>query len=167
MDWLWNVDWTGIFVPKHSLLELFLRGTIMYLVIFVVLRLVVPRNLGGISMTDILVIVLIAEVTGNGISDNFQSIGESTVLICTVVFWSSLIEWLQSRFPALEQLIREPKLKLIENGRMLRKNMRSEFITVQELMAQLRENGVEDCKEVKAAYMEADGKISIIRYEEK
>lgn len=163
MDWLWNVDWTSMFVPKHALLELFLRGTIMYLVIFVLLRLMVRRSVGGISTTDILVIVLIAEVTGNGISDNFQSVGESTVLVGTVLFWSYLIEWLQSRFPAIEGWVREPKLKLIENGRMLRKNMRSEFVTTEELMAQLREKGLEDCTGVKAAYMEADGKISIIR----
>jgi len=163
MDWLWKVDWAGLFEPKHALLELFLRGTIMYLVILVLLRLVVRRQVGGIGMTDILVIVLIAEVIGNGISDNFQSIVESTVLILTILFWSALIEWLQSRYPAFERMVRDPKLKLIENGRMLHKNMREEFVSVEELMAQLREKGLEDCSEVKAAYMEADGRISVIR----
>lgn len=163
MDWLWDVDWRGIFEPKHALLELFLRGTVMYLVIFVLLRVVVRRQVGGIGMTDILVIVLIAEVAGNGISDNFQSIIESTVLVGTVLFWSTLIEWLQSRYPAFERLVRDPKLKLIDNGRMLRRNMRQEFVSEEELMAQLREKGLEDCRDVKAAYMEADGRISIIR----
>ena len=97
MEWLWKVDWAGVFEPKHGLLELFLRGTIMYLAIFVLLRVVVRRHLGGIGMTDILVIVLIAEVTGNGISENFQSIGESLVLVLTVLLWSTLIEWAQTR----------------------------------------------------------------------
>lgn len=58
----------------------------MYLLIFVLLRLVVRRQIGGIGLTDILVIVLIAEVTGNGISDNFHSIGESAILVCTILF---------------------------------------------------------------------------------
>jgi uncharacterized membrane protein YcaP (DUF421 family) len=163
MDWLWTVDWAGLFEPKHALLELFLRGTVLYLAIFVMLRLVVRRQAGGIGMTDVLVIVLIAEVVGNGISDNFQSIGESVVLAATVLLWSTLIEWLQSRYPAFERLVRDPKLKLIDNGRMLRRNMREEFVSVEELMAQLREQGLEDCRDVKAAYMEADGSISIIR----
>jgi len=43
--------------------------------------------------------------------------------------------------------------------------MRAELITFEELMAQLREQGVEDCAEVKAAYVEADGSISVLRYE--
>jgi uncharacterized membrane protein YcaP (DUF421 family) len=46
---------------------------------------------------------------------------------------------------------------------MLPKNMRSEFVTREELMAQLREQGLDDCRDVKAACMEADGKISIRR----
>jgi uncharacterized membrane protein YcaP (DUF421 family) len=163
MDWLSEIDWSGIFRPKHALLELFLRGTLMYLVIFVLLRVAVRRQIGGMGMTDVLVIVLIAEVAGNGISDNFQSLPESVVLVVTVLFWSYVIEWLQSEFPAIERLLRDSKLKLIENGRMLSKNMRSEFVTRDELMAQLREQGLEDCRDVKAAYMEADGKISIIR----
>ena len=163
MDWLWRVDWAGLYEPKHALLDVFLRGTIMYLVIFVLLRLVVRRQVGGIGITDILVIVLIAEVTGNGISDNFQSIGESIILVCTILFWSTLIEWLQSRYPAFERLVRDPKLKLIENGRMLRRNMREEFVSVEELLAELRTQGLEDCGDVKAAYMEANGNISVIR----
>ena len=162
MDALLKVDWHAVFTPQHSLLELFLRGTIMYLVIVVLLRIVVRRQVGGISMTDILVIVLIAEVAGSGISDSFQSVVESTVLVGTVLFWSTLIEWLQSRFPAFERLVRDRKLKLIDNGRMLRKNMREEFVSVEELMAQVREKGLENCRDVNAAYMDSDGRISVI-----
>ena len=167
MDWLWRVDWAGLYEPKHALLDVVLRGTIMYLLIFVLLRLVVRRQIGGIGITDILVIVLIAEVTGNGISDNFQSIGESAILVCTILFWSTLIEWLQSRYPAFERLVHDRKLKLIENGRMLRRNMRQEFVSVEELMAELRAQGLEDCRDVKAAYMEANGNISVIRRHDK
>jgi uncharacterized membrane protein YcaP (DUF421 family) len=152
MDQLLNIDWDAIFSPQHSLLELFLRGTIMYLVIFVLLRVVLRRQVGGIGTSDILVIVLVAEVAGKGITAEYKSVVEGAVLVATVLFWSYVIEWL-----------RDPKLKLIEDGRMLRRNMRAEFVTVEELMAQLREQGLEDCKGVKAAYMEADGHISIIK----
>ena len=163
MEWLWKVDWAGVFEPQHGLLELFLRGTIMYLVIFVLLRVVVRRHMGGIGMTDILVIVLIAEVTGNGISENFQSVGESTGAGPHRAVLEHADRMGAVALSRLRAAGARPKLKLIENGRMLRRNMREEFVTVEELKAQLRENGVEDCKDVKAAYMEADGCISIIR----
>ena len=164
MDEVWSVDWRAILVPEHSLLDLVLRGTMMYLVIFVLLRLVLRRQVGDIGTSDVLVIVLLAEVSGNAMAANANSIPEGAILVGTVLLWSYLIEWAQHRFPAIERLIREPKLKLIDNGRLLRRNMRTEFVTVEELMAQLREQGVEDRAEVKAAYLEADGHISIIRH---
>lgn len=46
---------------------------------------------------------------------------------------------------------------------MLRRNMRAELITKDELMAQLRENGIEDCAQVKRACIESDGMISVIK----
>ena len=44
--------------------------------------------------------------------------------------------------------------------------MRAELVTPEELMAQLREQGIEDCAQVKRAYMEADGKISVVKMED-
>ncbi len=155
-------DWQAIFVPQHSILEAILRGSIMYVAIFVLLRVVLRRQEGGIGTSDILVVVLIAEVAGNAIAPNEMSVVEGIVLVATVLFWSFATEWAQYRFPAFERLVRNPKLKLIENGRLLHRNMRREFITTRELMAQLREKGHEDCSRVKAAYMEDDGAISII-----
>ncbi|NQW53874.1 MAG: DUF421 domain-containing protein [Rhodospirillales bacterium] len=61
--------------------------------------------------------------------------------------------------------MRAPRLKLIENGRLLRRNVRKKLVTLDELMAQVRENGLEDCAEVKAAHMKANGYISIIKAE--
>lgn len=163
MDVLLTIDWKGVFVPQHSLLELVLRGSLMYLAIFVLLQIMLRRQAGGIGTSDVLVIVLIAEVAGNGIAPNNKSVVEGVVLVGTILVWSYITEWLQYRFPAFERLVRQPKLKLIENGQMLRRNMRKEFVTTEELMAQLREDGLEDCASVTAAYMEDDGSISIIK----
>lgn len=165
LDSLLEIDWRAIFVPQNSLIEPIIRGTIMYLGILAMLRLVLRRQVGGIGTADVLVVVLIAEVAGNSIAPNEQSVVEGILLVATILFWSYLIEWLQFRFPGFQRLMRDPKLKLIDNGRMLRRNMRREFVTSQELMAQVREKGLEDCSRVKSAYLEADGSISIIEGE--
>ena len=163
MDGLAEIDWRAIFVPQNSLVEPVFRGTIMYLGILAMLRLVLRRQVGGIGTADVLVVVLIAEVAGNSIAPAEQSVIEGLLLVATIFFWSYLIEWLQFRYPGFQRLIRDPKLKLIDKGRLLRRNMRREFVTKEELMAQIREQGLEDCSEVKAAYLEADGSISIIK----
>lgn len=164
-DKIWKIDWHAVMVPEHSLFEMVLRGTVMYLLVFVLVRIMSKRQLGAIGPSDVLVIVLLAEVAGNGFTADYRSVSEGAVLVMTLLGWAYALNWLGNRFPFLERLIREPKLKLIENGRMLRRNMQAELVTTEELLAQLREKGLEDCEGVAAAYMEADGQISVIKKE--
>ena len=80
----------------------------------------------------------------------------------TIVFWDMLLNWLDYRFPALRPLLRPASLPLVKDGRLQRRNMRRELITEEELMAKLREQGLERVEDVKASYLEGDGSISVI-----
>jgi uncharacterized membrane protein YcaP (DUF421 family) len=156
-------DWQEIFVPVHSIPEIILRGTITYIMLFLILRFLLKRQSGVIGIADLLVIVLIADAAQNAMANEYKSITEGAILVLTIVFWNYLIDWLGFRFPALQRLTRPPPLLLIEDGRMLPRNMRQEMITKEELDSQLREQGIEHCSDVKRAYIEGDGQISIIR----
>lgn len=162
-DVFWRIDWQGIFTPKYSLVELVVRVTISSFVLFGLLRFVLKRQAGGIGMADVLVIVLLAEVAGNGFAPGYTSVVEGAVLVGTILLWSYLLEWTAHWLPAVERLLTPPTLVLIENGKMLRKNMRAELVTTEELLARLRKQGIEDGTQVRRACMEADGMISVIR----
>jgi len=90
---------------------------------------------------------------------------EGSVLVGTILFWTYVFEWAAHRYPWFRRVLHAPTLLLIVDGKMIRKNMRAELVTEEELMAQLREHGIEDCSQVQRACMEADGMISIIRKE--
>lgn len=162
-DTFLGIDWQGIFIPTLSLLEMAVRGTIMYFIIFGLLRFVAKRQTGGTGTTDVLVIVLLAEVAGNGFAVEYKSVVEGAVLVGTILFWSYLVEWAVHRFPKIERILHPPTLLLIKDGKMIRKNMKIELVTKEELLAHLREQGIENCASVKQACMEADGMISIIK----
>lgn len=160
---LWTVDWVALFKPERSLLEMILRGTIMYFVIVGLLRAAVKRQLGMIASTDVLVIVLIAEIAGPGFTADYVSVVEGAVLVATVLFWSHMIEWLIYRRAESGHALDATPVMLIKDGRMLANNMRAELISRAELMAHLRKEGIADVSEVHEACMEADGMISIIK----
>jgi uncharacterized membrane protein YcaP (DUF421 family) len=61
----------------------------------------------------------------------------------------------------MERLLRPAPLLLIERGQVLRRHLRQELVTMDELMSRLREEGVTNPKEVEQAYMEPDGTISV------
>ncbi|BAZ50035.1 hypothetical protein NIES4103_26490 [Nostoc sp. NIES-4103] len=158
--WLF-IDWRGIFVPSISILELIIRGSLVYLALFSVLRLLPSRQIGTLGITDLLVVVLFAEAAQNAMASNYTSITEGGILVGTVIFWSYFLNWLGYKFPKL-RFLNPPPLLLVKNGRLIERHLQQELITEDELMSKLRQQGVEFLAEVKFAYMEADGSISII-----
>jgi len=66
------------------------------------------------------------------------------------------------RFPLLARVLSPKPLLLIKDGHVQRRNLRSELITREELVDLIREHGIEDFADVKAAYIESDGHVSVI-----
>jgi uncharacterized membrane protein YcaP (DUF421 family) len=147
-------------------LELFVRGTVMYLVVFLFLRLTGRRALGEVSLLDMIFVIMIAVGAQNAILGDHSAIGSGLVLVLTLVFWNVLLSWVTYRYPRVERFFTPPPIKIIEDGRLLSRNMRREMITREELFAHLREQGVEDISQVKLAYIEGDGEFSVIPMEQ-
>jgi uncharacterized membrane protein YcaP (DUF421 family) len=156
------MDWKSIFLPDTSLFEIILRGSIMYIALFTMLRIILKRQTGTLGMTDLLLITLLADAAQNAMAGEYKSISDGIVLVGTIIFWNYAFDWLSYKSEWFGRLIEPPPLPLIRNGRMLRRNMRLELITEDELMMQLRKQGLEDVSKVKQAYIESDGHISVI-----
>lgn len=166
MEKLFDVDWNSVFVPTESLLEIFIRGTIMYLGMFALLR-IFRRQSGTIGIADLLVIVVIADAAQNGMAGDSKSITEAILLILTIIFWNFLLDFLSDNFKFFERLVEPKKLLLINDGKLLRANLNKEMISYEELMSQLRQQGVEKVEKVKKCYLESNGHFSVLTYDEK
>jgi uncharacterized membrane protein YcaP (DUF421 family) len=158
-----SLDWGEIFGISVSPLELIIRGTAMYLFLFLLFRVVVRRRVGAIGMADILILVIIADAAQNAMSGEYKSITEGAILVGSIMFWNVAIDWLNFRVPALRPWLEPPPMLLIQNGRILHRNLRHEYVTEDELKAKLREKGVKEYSEVAEAHMESDGSISVIK----
>lgn len=162
MRFLSAVDWKAMLVPDTPLLEIAVRGTLVYLSLFLLLRVILKRESQGLGVTDLLVVVLIADAAQNAMADDYRSIPDGILLVAVILFWAWFLDWVSFRSPRLDRLLKPQKLPLVRDGRRLRKNMAKELITEEELDSQLRLQGIEDVARVKVAYMEADGGISVI-----
>lgn len=151
-----------MFVPGDSLLEVIIRGTLIYFFCFAVLR-IIRRGVGQLGITDVLIVVLIADAAQNGMSNDYKSVTEGAVLISTLVFWDYFLDYLGTKSKLVERFIRPPKLLLVKDGKMLARNMKKELLTTEELMSQIRLQGIEDISEVKECYLEGEGSISVIK----
>jgi uncharacterized membrane protein YcaP (DUF421 family) len=156
------LDWHQIFVPTGSLLELVVRGSLMYLLILAGFRLF-RRDAGSLSVSDLLVVVLIADAAQNGMAGEYKSLTEGAVIVATIFAWNYVLDWLAYRSRFVYWLLHPPSLLLIRNGQIQFRNLRSQLITKDDLLEQLREQGVESVARVKTCFLEGDGRMSVIR----
>ena len=77
-----------------------------------------------------------------------------------------LLDWAAFRYRWLERIVEPRPLPLIRAGRVLHRNLRAEFITLEELRSHLRQNGIESESEVRLACMESDGNLSVLKFAE-
>jgi len=126
---------------------------------------VIRRRVGAVGISDILLLVIIADASQNALSGEYQSISDGCILVATIVAWNHFIDWLAYQSSALQKVLEPPPLMLIREGALLRRNMRHELISEDELKSKLREHGVTDAAQVAQAYMEPDGQITVIKRE--
>jgi len=157
------VDWQALFGLSVPPLELIIRGSAMYWFLFLLFRCVLRRDVGGVGLADVLILVIIADAAQNAMSGEYTSISDGFILVATLAFWNMLLDVLAYYFPKFRVLAQASTLLLVKNGQVMERNLRREFLSNDELMAKLREQGIEKLDQVKRAYMEPNGAISVVR----
>jgi len=160
-----GISWGGVFGFGVNPIEIIIRGSIMYLGLYVLLRVVLRRE--TLTFNDVLVLVLLADAAQNGMAGQYRSITDGLLLVGVIIFWSYAMNWLGYHVKALSPVIHPPPLLLVKQGRLIPENLGRELVTWEELMTELRMQGVKRLDEVDRAYFEGNGQITVLRREEK
>jgi uncharacterized membrane protein YcaP (DUF421 family) len=160
-----RMDWQGLVEPHH-VVENVIRASAIYVLFVVLLRVLPNRKSGSVGPSDLIVVVLLATAVSGALFRDVSSLTDAVVMIGTIVAWSIALDIVGARVPALQRLTRSEPVEVVRDGQMLPRNLRREFMTEDELLAQLRLQGVESEREVSHAYVEHDGHVSVIRKSE-
>jgi len=161
------MEWPDMLRFTMDPLELVARGTLMFWFLFLIFRFILRRDVGSVGVSDFLFVVILGDAAQNAMIGDGTSASDGMLLIATLVVWNWSVDRLTYSFPALEKMLAGKRLCLVRDGKMQRREMRREYITTEELMAKLREQGSDDLSEVKAMFLEADGEISVLKKEKK
>jgi uncharacterized membrane protein YcaP (DUF421 family) len=154
-------DWAPVFTSELAFLELFVRGSLLYFVILVIMR-VIPRRTGGeLATMDLIFLLLVSQAAAQSMG-KFQSVPDGIILIATFVGWELVFNAVSYHSPVFERLISAPSIQVVRDGTLLRRNMRREYLTEEELMSYLRRQGIEDLEDVKSVFVEGEGRLSVI-----
>lgn len=144
-------------------LELAVRGTVVYLGLVLLFRFALRRDLGQLGVADMLFIVLIADASQSGMAGEYRTLADGAVLLATLAAWNIALDWATFRWRWVQRLLEPPTVEMVRDGKINRRNMRREWVTLDELMGKLREQGIADVASVKLAVLEADGELSVLK----
>ncbi|MGW2143388.1 DUF421 domain-containing protein [Nonomuraea bangladeshensis] len=156
-------DWGAVFLLSTPVAEIFVRGTVTFLALLLMLRVAGQREAGGLGLTDVLLVVLVAEAAAGGLTGSSHSVGDGLLLVATILVWSVAVDAVAYRWPRAARVLKARPRPLISDGRLNLQVMRREFMTREEVLTQLRLHGIQDLDEVKSAYLEPNGLISVVR----
>lgn len=163
-DW---PKWDEVFVPDGSLLESFLRGTLVYFALILLFRVILRRQRGGsVGLGDLMLLVLISECVSQALTSQFNSVPNGVASVGTLLFWNYVTDHLSYRWDWFHNLIQSSPLQVVRDGKTIPENMRKERMRDDELEAELRKQGVGDVSGLKAVFIEAEGDTSVIQKED-
>ena len=148
--------------PSVSLLEIVFRTVVVYIAVFFLLRLAGKRELGQMNVTDLVVILVIANAVQNSLNGGDTSLIGGIVAAATLVGMNVVVDRYGKQVPFLERFVRSEPTLLMQDGVFLEKNLEQENISKDEIAMSAREHGIKDLSEVSEAILEPDGSISVI-----
>ena len=155
-----------MFLPKLSWLEKILRPVLVYVALLLAFRFMSKRDLTQNTMFDLLIVLLLSNIVQNALIGEDNSILGALVGAGTLLLLSTgLNRWTAKSLKARRLLEGEPVL-LVHNGRLLDENMSKYAVSRPDLNAGLRGQNMITLEDVRYAFLELDGTISIIRKSE-
>lgn len=148
---------------EAGVIEMMIRGTVIYWTILVLMRVAGRREIGSMGTADLLVVVLVADAAGDALTGGSPSVTDGMVVVATIVGWSVLLDRAAYYSPLVYRLLEPDRVCVVRDGRIVKSGLRSEHMRRSELMEQLRLQGIESLDEVKRAYLEATGQLSVIK----
>jgi uncharacterized membrane protein YcaP (DUF421 family) len=142
--------------------EFIVRGTIIYCTLLVLVRLTGKRTVGQFSPFDLMVVMLLSESVSNSLSGGDTSLIGGLIVAITLIGLNVIIAFLTSRSRKMAEIVDGSAVLLGRNGKLFKDVLKKNRVSEEEVEQALREA---DCplEKMKCAFLEADGKITILQ----
>jgi uncharacterized membrane protein YcaP (DUF421 family) len=139
-----------------------LRTAVIYLVVLAGLRLAGKREIGQMTVLDLVVLLLIANAVQNAMVSPDTSLAGGILAAVVLLAMNALVARLRLHWPRLRRLIEGSPTLLVLHGELIADHLRREGLDRETLEAALREHGITDLAGVEMAVLEIDGSISVV-----
>ena len=147
------------------MLVTFVRSIVLFIIILIVMRLMGKREIAKLSLEDLVVSLLMAELLAISIENYNDSILFTVLPILILLFFELLSNYLSLKFNRFRSFIEGKPVLLINRGIINYKEMIKQRYSLDDLLLELRNNNIKDLKDVEYAVLENNGRLNIFKYE--
>lgn len=149
--------------PPLFLLEIVLRTVVIYGYTLLLLRWIGGRSIAQLSIVEFLMVIALGSAVGDSLFYPDVPLLHAMVVITLIVLFDKGIDIAIRRFRTAKRVVDGEPVAVMENGRILGDGIATRRIGTAEMMELLRLHGVENLGEVRHAYLEASGQLSVFR----
>lgn len=142
-------------------ISIIFKTFLLYIFIIIAYRIMGKKEVGQLSIIDLIVSILIAELAAISIEQYESSILISIIPITILVIAEIAFSYLNLKSPKLKKIIEGSPIVIIKNGKLNFEAMRKLRYSLDDLISQLREQGINNIEDVNYAVLENNGKLSI------
>ena len=143
-------------------MDLVIRATIVFFAVLLMTRAIGRRELSSLEPFDIILLVVIGDLVQQGVTQSDYSVTGALIVIATMTLLTGIMAFLNFRFRPLRRVLEGQPVVLVEDGRVIERNMRRERLTLEELEAEGRQQQVPGVADMRWAVLETSGSISVI-----
>jgi uncharacterized membrane protein YcaP (DUF421 family) len=144
-------------------MDLVIRAVVGFVFVLFLTRVVGRRELSSLEPFDLILLVMIGDLVQQGITQNDFSVTGMILVGGTIGLLTVITSYAGFKFPRLRPVLEGEPVIVLENGEPLLRNLARNRITVEEVAAAARLEGIDSLELVRWAVLETSGRISFIK----
>jgi uncharacterized membrane protein YcaP (DUF421 family) len=144
-------------------MDIVLRAVIIYVVVFAFTRALGRRELSTLQPFDLILLIVIGDLIQSGVTQNDLSVTGVLLILCTIGSLQVLTSYIAFRFRRVRPILQGEPIVLVENGKLIERNMRRERLTLDDLAEKARLSEIGSIDNLRWAVLETNGDISFIK----
>jgi len=148
-------------------MEIVYRALFVFLFLWFITRVTGRATLGELSTFQLLLYVVMGDLVQQSVTQQDYSVTSAVLAVGVFALLTVLVSWLNARAPRLRPLVHGVPVVIVESGQPLMEVLRSTRISIDDLMAAARTEGIERFAEIRIAVLETNGRISFFTGEAK
>ena len=144
-------------------MDIVLRAIVIFAFLLVLTRIIGRRELSSLQPFDLILIIILGDAVQQGLTQDDYSLTGAFLAIGTIAVLQVFVSWLGFRFPRARPVLEGTPIVVVQDGNVIERNARRERLSVDEIRAAARLQGIGQLSEVRWAVLETNGQITFIK----